>query len=179
MHSNGIPGFDYLTTKLNTFFSTNFLKKYFAFIGLPVILGGFLLVDAYLLPRTVIKDTLFGDKVAYAKSGGSFKSIVYVTDKRYYFATAGWRIRNEEVTLEVSPIMNRVVEVRDGEKSVHLNSGINGIFGMTLKVWAIFTFIAIIYSLIAKAPSENARLNMVFFQIIWLIITIRAYEIYG
>lgn len=179
MQSNGIPGFDYLTTKLNVFFSTNFQKKFFLLIALPVVVGGLFLVDAYLLPKIVIKDTLYRDQVVYATSGGSFKSIVYVTDQEYYFATAGWRIRNEEVTLEISPILKKVVGVKDGEKRVDLNSGINGIFGITLKIWAIATFISIMYAFVVRNPSENARLNMVFFQLIWLVLTIRAYEIFG
>lgn len=115
MHANGNAGINYFINKLNAFFSTHFLKKYLAFIGLPVVFGGLYLLDTLALPGKEFQDQPYSYYIYYPREGSSRKHFVYTTTKDFQFQTAGWRVRNDQITLEISPIFHFVIGVQDGE----------------------------------------------------------------
>lgn len=163
-----------LTSKIDRFFKTSFKRKFIFIITIPLLLSCAFLTDILLLPEfkttdkisristiTVTKRDAFGYSSSQKKAGYSYSTI-----GNYKFSTLKRRLRTPEVTMTISPVFNVVKTVKSQEKRVKIESGFNGINKFMFIFCNTVVVISLCYTFLTKNISENARLNLIYFNII-------------
>jgi hypothetical protein len=142
-------------------------------------------MDAFLLPAHKTTDTIRSvRKITMVKQdafGVSHRRTVgykYITEKGSTFSTEKKKkIRDSQIQIAVSPLFDTVKSVKAGSKNIQLQSGLYGIDGVLLMAIFISILISFVYLWLKKTPSENAKLNLIYWNmflfIVWSIIFIK------
>lgn len=159
---------------LYKFFKTDFQKKFFACAAIPFFISLIYVIDGSLLPHRTVKDQVvyrFKMKRTSGYYGESTSTVCYKykTQKNYQFSTLK-TIGFKEVEMTLSPLFNTVKTVKSGKKLIQVQSGIYGVNGVLIFAILISMIICALYIVLKKKISENARLNIVFFNFILLLI---------
>ncbi len=168
MYINEVSG------KINLFFKKDFKKKFTIFLLKPILITILFLADFFLLPEVTINDSI--SYVSFIKtpqtsqdnSVRANKSIgyKYTTATDLKFSTIETKIESPKIKLTVSPLFKTVKTVITSENiKVDLASGFNGFNKLLLILFNGVILISIVYVNIAKKITENARLNLIFFNL--------------
>ncbi len=169
--------------RIDDWFKKEFKKKFLLFVSLPLVISTLFVIDFIILPgetRTEyiveVYDISIAQRDAFGyTSSARQKGYYYVTTNDYSFSTMERRIRNERIDITITPLFNSVNAVLlDNNRKVDLQTGFNGINGVMLIFCSLGLFISVIYVLSVKTISENARLNLKYFNgfivVLWGII---------
>lgn len=168
MHINIVSG------KISLFFKKDFKKKFTIFLLKPILITALFLVDFFLLPETIVNDSISyvsfinTPQTSQDNSVRANKSIgyKYTTARDLKFSTIETKIESRNIKLTVSPLFKTVKTViTPNNISVALASGFNGFNKFLLILFNSIMLVSIVYVNLAKEITENARLNLIFFNL--------------
>ena len=167
-----------LTNSINQFFKKDFKKRFLICASIPFLLSLIYVIDGSLLPEKTVTDQIIKrKKISMSQSqefiGRERRSVgyQYFTEKKYTFsALKESKVRHNEIQMTISPLFNTVKTVKSGSKTIQVQSGLYGMNGVLIMAILISILFCTFYILIKKVISENARLNIIFFNILLFII---------
>lgn len=163
-----------LTQYIDLFFSSKFKKKFTAVISIPLIITSLYLVDFYLLPELKETDniekiyTITAPQSVVGTSARRNKKIgkKYVTENGFNFSISNKSsIGFNRVDLAISPIFKRVKKVSLKNKQIRISSGMNGMSKYIFIICYSIIIGSICYILFSKNITENAKLNLIYFNV--------------
>jgi len=157
-----------LIESFSNYFKRDFKKQFFAYSIVPVLLSLIFLFDFFLLPEVNETDTVSQFKVL--KAGEAITGYKYITKNSFKFSTTDYKIKKNNIRLTISPIFKTVKSITVNNKNIELESGFNGISKMMLITTNFVIVFCIIYLFITKKITENARLNILFLNLLLLIL---------
>jgi hypothetical protein len=168
--------------KIDHFFKMNFKKKFVLFLSIPLLLSTVYCIDYFILPEIEKTDriTRVASLTMARNQGGAFGSTRreigyrYTTEGNFEFTTYRVNIKTSKVKIKATPLLKNVKEVEANTKKISLQSGFSGLkAGMMLGYNAI-ALLSVLYILLTKRISENARLNLIFMHVfiflVWLFV---------
>jgi len=167
-----------LTNSINQFFKKDFKKRFLICASIPFLLSLIYVVDGSLLPeRTITDQVAYRKKISMSQSQefmGRVRRAIgyqYFTKKGHQFSVLKEsKVRHNEIEITVSPLFNTVKTVKSGRKNIQVQSGLYGMNGVLIMAILISILFCTFYILIKKVISENARLNIIFFNIILFVV---------
>lgn len=167
-----------LTNGIARFFKRDFKKRFLTIMSFPLFFCSLYLMDCTVFPDYKTKDKIVSifditqsSTNAYGVRTTRVIGYKYVTEKDFVFSTEKKKkIRAPEIEIVVTPVFDVVKSVKTGTKNIQLNSGFYGIDGVLLMAVFISLLISFAYTLLKKEISENAKLNMIYFNIFIFII---------
>ncbi|SIS47065.1 hypothetical protein SAMN05421766_10289 [Zobellia uliginosa] len=172
--------------RFSLFFKKDFKKKFLIFVSIPLLASAVFLVDFFLLPESSTTDSISSISIVtlpQSTGGTSVRSsrpsgYRYTTKTNLKFATSKTRIKSPEIQLTVSPIFKTVKTVSTPKKKIDIASGFSGLNQVLLILCNGSIIISILYTLLTKHITENARLNLLFSNLFLLAIWIYALILY-
>lgn len=173
-----------VTNSITRFFKRDFKKRFFVIMSFPLLFCTLHLVDFSILPAYKINDTIQSKiKITYSSTndyGETRYTTVgykYITENSYAFSTKKANLLGLKVHLKVSPLFKTVKSATLGTKDIKLQSGPHGVDGFLLMGIFLSILISFAYLLLKKVLTENAKLNLIYWNlflfIIWLWIFIK------
>lgn len=166
-----------VTSKIDGFFKSDFNRKFIICISIPFISSLIYLTDVLLLPELKITENIsqissitVTKRNAFGYSSTKKVGYKYNTVNNYKFATLKRYLRVPEVTLTISPVFNIVKAVESQHKKVKIESGFSGINKFIFIICNIIILISLCYTLVTKKITENARMNLIYFNIIMFLL---------
>ncbi|CAM4120340.1 hypothetical protein [Zobellia nedashkovskayae] len=173
--------------KFSLFFKKDFKKKFICFFTIPFLASVIFLVDFFLLPETNTSDIITHISIIKIPSnvGGTSVRVCkvsgyrYITETNLKFSTLNTRIKSSEIKLRVTPLFKTVKAVSSTSKQkIVLASGFSGLNQVLFVLCNGFILVSIIYILLTKHITENARLNLLFSNTFILAVWIYALLLY-
>ena len=169
--------------RIDVWFKKEFKKRFLLFVSLPLVISTLFVLDFIILPGETRTEYIVEvyeisinqtDALGYSRSPRE-KGYYYVTTNNYTFSTMERWIREDRIDITITPLFNSVNAVwLDNNRKVDLQTGFNGINGVMLIFCSLGLLISVIYVLLVKKISENARLNLKYFNgfiiVLWGII---------
>ena len=149
-----------------------------------------MLCSVYLIDYKILPSHQITERIEYYKVitipqsvGGTSsrknnkKGYKYITASNYKFSTLKSKINDSSITIKVTPLFKTVKSVKTKKRQYNIQSGLNGISGI-MTIGVFFTMlVSILYTLLKKKISENARLNLIysniFNYILWIYLSIK------
>jgi hypothetical protein len=146
-------------------------------MSFPLLFSALYLVDFLLLPEQKTSDTIesiINVTMSQDNGYGFRKSKVvgykYITVNDFVFSSEKQKIRAPEIDIIVSPLFKTVKSVKADAKNIPLQSGLYGLDGVLLVAIFISILISFLYLLLKKVLSENAQLNLIYWNLFLLVI---------
>jgi len=172
--------------RISLFFKKDFKKKFVIFITIPLASSVIFLADFFLLPEIHKTDVI--TKIGIVKipqnvGGTSVRTTRnsgyrYTTATNLKFATPTTRIKSPEIQVTITPLFKTVKAVSTTKKKINLASGFNGLNKVLMLLCNIGMVSSILYVLLTKEITENARLNLLFLNMCTLAVWIYALILY-
>ncbi|GAB1308063.1 hypothetical protein KH5_07460 [Urechidicola sp. KH5] len=169
---------------ITAFFDVNFKKKFLLSISIPFLISLIYFIDISILPaRTFDDEIVETNNISHSSSAGGTsmrqeKKVGkdFTTQKGYHFSTLKAAPLPGGIRIEITPIFKTVKSVHKGKRKLDVQSGLEGINGLLLIGFLISSTISICYTLLKKSISEDARLNLIYINI--LLICVWGYGFY-
>jgi len=162
---------------MDRFFKKDFKKKFLICASVPFLLSLLYVIDGSLLPERSITDEIASRKKISMSQNEEFMGRTrrkvgyqYVTEKDYSFSTFVKTIKTKEVEMTISPLFNTVKTVKSESKNIQVQSGFYGMNGVLIMAILISILFCTCYLLLKKTISENARLNIILFNILLFVV---------
>ncbi len=168
---------------INNYFKKDFKRQFILYSILPLSLSLIFLFDFLILPEINKSDSISQLSIIKTsqnfngRSYGSQRDVGYryFTKNDYTFSSLEDRIQNPKIQLTLSPLFKTVKTVTAvNDRNINLASGFNGLNKLMLLTTNFVILISILYLSIKKEITENARLNIIFLNLLLLIVWIYA-----
>ena len=163
---------------ISRFFKRDFKKRFLTLMSFPLFFCCLFFLDYTLLPEYKTTDRIVSvytiSSYSTNQSNGTRTrsgSYQYVTENDFVFFTEGIkRIQTPEIEIAITPLFDTVKSVIVDTREVEFNLGLYGIERILLLAVFISILISFAYIFLKKTISENARLNLIYFNIFIFII---------